>query len=448
MKKMQSVPQRRLAIEILEGRVVLSGIPAPVEWPAPSPRCHEHLDTNVDGRLTPVDALLVINLLNTEGVGPDEPWRHPSSWPDANLDGLNTPVDALLVINALNTYGSGRDDPLRCVPINVIATQGAHVPSQAILVDPYKVTDLFEVTVDVSRPGAELKHVIFDVIGGEGIDQLRLRNVETGQIFASASQAEAEYYGLGGEGSFATVLPEGYYPLDETLTFEVQLRTDRADEDAEHGLQVAVSLTEVGLHTGVGVETDVVVTGPPVTVHHTLVHAEVVDAYPTHPDPDGVGVPTGTDVLLSRVTFESVVAPDDDGVAHSRLRDLVYEVTLDNVELNLDANEWWVHPTENVSQPLATASNVMVVDENTIHVVFAQIEKWRLREELFSLDLRGTIDNDRVNGGQSSLAADLIFAGWDAVEDLSDPFVDPTVISFDGIDSGPLPVEGPRYESA
>jgi hypothetical protein len=56
------------------------------------------LDVNSDAYITPIDALLVINQLNSGGPGPAGPRVHL----DVNRDGIISPLDALLVINQLN----------------------------------------------------------------------------------------------------------------------------------------------------------------------------------------------------------------------------------------------------------------------------------------------------------------------------------------------------------
>lgn len=65
-------------------------------------------DVNGDGYVSPIDALLIINDLNTNGAHPvpsgvggtGEP---PSEMLDVNGDGLITPMDVLLIINHLNS---------------------------------------------------------------------------------------------------------------------------------------------------------------------------------------------------------------------------------------------------------------------------------------------------------------------------------------------------------
>lgn len=69
-------------------------------------------DVDDDGLLSPIDALLVINSLNSFGPRSLPDFRASSSnyvgYLDTNGDGFLAPIDALLVINALNSYGSGK----------------------------------------------------------------------------------------------------------------------------------------------------------------------------------------------------------------------------------------------------------------------------------------------------------------------------------------------------
>lgn len=59
-----------------------------------------NLDVNGDGRLSSIDALLVINALNSESAA-----RSPNH--DVNCDGRVSAIDALLIINALNSGSNG-----------------------------------------------------------------------------------------------------------------------------------------------------------------------------------------------------------------------------------------------------------------------------------------------------------------------------------------------------
>jgi hypothetical protein len=59
-------------------------------------------DTNGDGLVSPIDALLVINYLNNPSLGKWQDFVSSDYQPDVNRDGRVTPNDALLVINQLN----------------------------------------------------------------------------------------------------------------------------------------------------------------------------------------------------------------------------------------------------------------------------------------------------------------------------------------------------------
>lgn len=77
------------------------------------------VDVNDDGTVTPIDALLVINILNSGGAGVLPPVRpvdpEPAPYLDVSRDGSVSPIDALLVINRLNAMvggGEGESPPL------------------------------------------------------------------------------------------------------------------------------------------------------------------------------------------------------------------------------------------------------------------------------------------------------------------------------------------------
>jgi hypothetical protein len=73
------------------------------------------MDVNFDGFITPIDALIVINRLNTQGSGTLDPTPNAPNIPqpffDVNGDGDVTPIDALIIINRLNTQGPGPATP-------------------------------------------------------------------------------------------------------------------------------------------------------------------------------------------------------------------------------------------------------------------------------------------------------------------------------------------------
>ncbi len=81
-------------------------------FPWQSPR--NPLDVNDSGQVTAIDALLVINGLNSRMVlTPELPDPFiPVAYVDVNGDGFLTPIDALLVINELNSPGSGEGEAI------------------------------------------------------------------------------------------------------------------------------------------------------------------------------------------------------------------------------------------------------------------------------------------------------------------------------------------------
>ncbi len=83
------------------------------EFPWQNPR--NPLDVNDDGRVTPIDALLVINALNNRfQLTPELPVPFdPVQYLDVDGNDLVTPIDALLVINQLNLQvtGEGEESP-------------------------------------------------------------------------------------------------------------------------------------------------------------------------------------------------------------------------------------------------------------------------------------------------------------------------------------------------
>lgn len=60
------------------------------------------LDVNDDTFVSPIDALLIINELNTVGGHPLSPSETPTDYLDTNSDFYVSPLDALLILNYLN----------------------------------------------------------------------------------------------------------------------------------------------------------------------------------------------------------------------------------------------------------------------------------------------------------------------------------------------------------
>ncbi|MFO1062774.1 MAG: dockerin type I domain-containing protein [Pirellulales bacterium] len=68
------------------------------------------LDSSGDGFITPLDALIVINMINSRNPGLLPAPPVVVDMVDVNADGFLTPLDALLIINRLNSLGSGEGE--------------------------------------------------------------------------------------------------------------------------------------------------------------------------------------------------------------------------------------------------------------------------------------------------------------------------------------------------
>ena len=78
--------------------------------PAPAPvyvytNAQQAHDVNADGYVSPRDALLLINALNTAGTRQLAGVNLSAHYVDVNHDNYLSPIDALLVINVLNHAG-------------------------------------------------------------------------------------------------------------------------------------------------------------------------------------------------------------------------------------------------------------------------------------------------------------------------------------------------------
>ena len=102
---------RNLRLERLESRHLCAADLD--EYPHHNPDRAE--DVNADLSVSPIDALLVMNLLNrAEGLGSASGEDSPQLFPDVNDDDVVSPIDALIVINELNAHGEPPplDEPL------------------------------------------------------------------------------------------------------------------------------------------------------------------------------------------------------------------------------------------------------------------------------------------------------------------------------------------------
>ncbi len=71
------------------------------------------LDTNRDTVISPIDVLLIVNQMNSEGAGPVPELlseRVPPPFYDVNCDSYISPLDALLIVNHLNSRAGGEGE--------------------------------------------------------------------------------------------------------------------------------------------------------------------------------------------------------------------------------------------------------------------------------------------------------------------------------------------------
>ncbi|MEZ6088492.1 MAG: FG-GAP-like repeat-containing protein [Pirellulaceae bacterium] len=109
---------RRLMSESLETRQLLAG-----DLVATPLRSHHNYlaaeDVNADFKITPTDALIVLNEIAKQGAGELNPGNLAAEhFTDVNADGSLTPLDALVVINRL-TRGEGELDPMLSLELDV-----------------------------------------------------------------------------------------------------------------------------------------------------------------------------------------------------------------------------------------------------------------------------------------------------------------------------------------
>ncbi len=88
--------RRRLTLEVLESRSLMAGIPGFHNTSMP-------LDVDNDLQITPLDALVVINQINSgDGSEGEDNSIKPITFCDVDADGTVSPLDALAVVNQLN----------------------------------------------------------------------------------------------------------------------------------------------------------------------------------------------------------------------------------------------------------------------------------------------------------------------------------------------------------
>lgn len=98
----------------------------------------QSLDSSLDGTVSPIDALLIINTIN--GLGsrelstPTTSAELPKSYFDTNGDGFVSPIDALLVINFLN-QSEGEGETLSTRWLDSIPALDAHIERKKSVID-------------------------------------------------------------------------------------------------------------------------------------------------------------------------------------------------------------------------------------------------------------------------------------------------------------------------
>ena len=96
-------------------------------------------DVNDDGLLTPIDVLVLINMLNKDGARPlpvtggggGGGGEGPATRPDVNGDGMLSPVDVLILINELNRNRSGAEGEASLPPTQFSNLQGQAQPPES-----------------------------------------------------------------------------------------------------------------------------------------------------------------------------------------------------------------------------------------------------------------------------------------------------------------------------
>lgn len=144
-------------------------------------------DVDGDGRVTPLDPLMIINYLNSHGPGSYVPDGESDGFNlDVNGDGAITPLDALIVINVLNQQSSSRAGGL--VPMDSLGQndQGPGIPAEEI---PLPIL-----------PGSDLPGIDGGPSGPEAVGEGGSYQVETPHGIPPSDPFSEEGRGLSGEG--------------------------------------------------------------------------------------------------------------------------------------------------------------------------------------------------------------------------------------------------------
>jgi hypothetical protein len=139
--------------ELLEPPIVL--VEQPRDDAVPWQNRSNAADVNNDGRISPLDALQIINELNSVGAQPlPESRNETSPFFDVSGDNIISPLDALLVFNSLNQVSAAAEGDVLYVVNHVSARSRQSIPRAAnvptLSVD--QVDMFFERAMGTSRP--------------------------------------------------------------------------------------------------------------------------------------------------------------------------------------------------------------------------------------------------------------------------------------------------------
>jgi Bacterial Ig domain/Dockerin type I domain/GEVED domain len=165
-----------------------------------------HRDVNADGFISPIDALLVISFLNTNGPRPVAGLPAPPPYRDVNGDNNITAIDALLIIDHLNRRGR---------------TSGAGGEGEGLTAEGESAVASLMAPIVVSRTVA--------------VEPLGVQPVDVSFVLPNAEGESAEDF-------FAEVGVQGLQMVD----------TSWADDDREEDREIPIDLALAGLLPDVG----------------------------------------------------------------------------------------------------------------------------------------------------------------------------------------------------
>lgn len=145
-----------------------------------------NLDVNDDGFITPLDALIVINDLNSLGprLLPDPIPPEPEFYIDVNGDGLVTPLDALIVINYLNS--------LSTIPSMAASTGGSTTSSGGATGKSTLATESQSDVGKTSPPAGDDTFSAMDAPSASGLEKPTRSFAVTSQAVAPLASAAVE----------------------------------------------------------------------------------------------------------------------------------------------------------------------------------------------------------------------------------------------------------------